>query len=895
MAARGQVGWRRTKVVDIELSEALPDLNGLADYVEVLALVRWHGYPLGTVRAPVVLSRCTGASLGELVLSGLRPALLERLVIEGLARPGLLTAPQLPGVRPSAPGGPLPSMTVAVCSRDRPDDLARCLRSLLVLDLPCEILVVDNAPTDDRVCALVAEHFPTVRYVREPRPGLNWARSRAALEATGDVVAYTDDDVVVDPGWARAIAEAFVDDPHVMGVSGLVLPAELDTEAQVLFERYGGFSRGFRRRWFRADSAFNVPRLGNLMATGHVGTGANMAYRRTVFAHVGLFDPALDVGTLTGGAGDHEMFFRVLKGGWTLAYEPGALVWHRHRRSADELRRQIRANSSVLSYFAAALRRAPEERRSVAATMVRWDLGFHARHLARSLSQPTGLPPDLVLAELADQVRTVVRRRYAWAVRASEQIAASHGEQPGALPAPPPAPARAPKPRTQAVREMDLAGPMGGVRDIAGYTAVRAVPLADGVPVGMVKVPSGGAPVSGRQLREALGHRLGVALVEPHLRTERARQDRQERVAAVLADLVRVAAPAMFGAPLVLPDAVDVSVVISTFDRPDDLRRCLTSVRGLRTARKIEILVVDNHPTSGVTAQVIPDFPEVTFLAEPRQGVAFGRNHGIVRARGDIVATLDDDAVVDPDWLETLVRHFARADVAAVSGNVLPVELETVSQQRFEDHSGLGRGYVRWDADPAWFAASATWGVPTWVLGGTCNAAFRRSIFTDPEVGLLDESLGPGMPSGVGEDSYAFYRVLRRGHTMVYEPEAVVRHGHRRTDAALRRQLLGYYRGGVAHQLATLHHDGDLRALPTLLWALPSWHLRELARVVTGRSTLPLDLWALRVWGSLGGPRGYLASQRVAARLGRTASPSALPVADDLPGAAAHERTAAGS
>ena len=66
-----------------------------------------------------------------------------------------------------------------------------------------------------------------------------------------------------------------------------------------------------------------------------------MAYHHSLFDRIGGFDPALDVGTVTNGGGDLEMFFRVLQEGQTLVYEPSALVRHRHRRDYAQLRTQI--------------------------------------------------------------------------------------------------------------------------------------------------------------------------------------------------------------------------------------------------------------------------------------------------------------------------------------------------------------------------------------------------------------------------------------------------------------------------------------------------------------------------------------------------------------------------
>jgi len=107
------------------------------------------------------------------------------------------------------------------------------------------VLVVDNDPSDDRTARL-SKGFP-VRYVLEPRRGLNWARTRGAEEASGEIVVFIDDDAISGNGWLDAILEPFAN-PEVAAVTGLVMPAELEYDAQEQFERYCGFARGFRRR-----------------------------------------------------------------------------------------------------------------------------------------------------------------------------------------------------------------------------------------------------------------------------------------------------------------------------------------------------------------------------------------------------------------------------------------------------------------------------------------------------------------------------------------------------------------------------------------------------------------------------------------------------------------------
>jgi GT2 family glycosyltransferase len=313
-------------------------------------------------------------------------------------------------------------VTVAVCTRDRPTPLADCLAALSGLDYPAlDLLVVDNAPSTPATAQLVRRHYPHVRYVCEPTPGLNWARNRAIAEARGDLLAYTDDDVIVDAHWVRALARVFAEQAEVMAVTGLVVPYELETEAQQLFERYGGFGRGFEPRTYRVDRECGERTATHHGGAGRFGTGANMAYRRSVFAHIGPFDPALDVGTVTNGGGDLEMFFRVLQAGHTLAYEPSALVRHRHRRDYAQLRIQI-ANNGIgfYAYLVCSALHYRDERWALARLGLWWLWWWNIRRLLISLRQPERFPRDLIVAELWGSLRGL--GRYQQACRAGASI-----------------------------------------------------------------------------------------------------------------------------------------------------------------------------------------------------------------------------------------------------------------------------------------------------------------------------------------------------------------------------------------------------------------------------------------------------------------------------------------
>lgn len=234
-------------------------------------------------------------------------------------------------------------LSVIIPTRDRPEDLERCLLSFSAQSQqPLEIIVVDNAPKTDAtsraVNALIKE-APTIRYVHEPRPGLDFARNAGVCAARGEICAFCDDDVVLHYRWCERLVAAF-DRPDVMAMTGLVLPLELSSVAQRLFEFGWGFGRGYERIDFGRAFLESTVREG--CPTWEIGAGASMAFRRAAFTEIGLFDERLDAGA-AGCSGDSEMWYRVLAKGWTCRYEPAAISFHRHRRDLGELKRQIRA------------------------------------------------------------------------------------------------------------------------------------------------------------------------------------------------------------------------------------------------------------------------------------------------------------------------------------------------------------------------------------------------------------------------------------------------------------------------------------------------------------------------------------------------------------------------
>ena len=479
----------RIKVVRIDLAEQLRDIEAGWEYGAVRALVCVAGTPVGYVHAPVKDGRCAAGPLANTIAEALAGPVLRACAYHRLGRPveqlGVPAAALLAAgrVRPAdrAPA-PLPFITVAVCTRDRPGPLAECLQALRAVDYPrdaYEVVVVDNAPSTEATAELLRGEHTWARYVREPRPGLDWARNRAIAEARGEIIAYTDDDVIVAADWLQGYARGFAEAPDAGCITGLVIPHSLDTEAEQLFERYGGFGRGWARRW-TAYGYHLPPGTPNHHGPGQFGTGANMAFRRAVLDEIGGFDPALDVGTATNGGGDLEMYFRVVQEGHVIVYDPRIAVRHQHRTDVPGLYRQIRDwGKGLHCYILCALDRYPGEAAAFAGLRRWWWRQYVARRVARGVLAPwrARYPLSLILEEPRGARAARAGYRAARARVRSLEADTSFGAPPPvklpAIPAERTAPPRALPRDPIAVRTVDLSAPIAGIEDARDTARAR--------------------------------------------------------------------------------------------------------------------------------------------------------------------------------------------------------------------------------------------------------------------------------------------------------------------------------------------------------------------------------------------------------------------------------------
>jgi len=388
------------RVLEIELEHPLPTISTFDEesgrhYRRALCVVRYHSCPLGIVAFSLdkgeispqacaqqiwqtfQLSLADSRGLSHVLLrqgclpQGLALAMRKRnqdpinshRLLDALSPVTELSSTGLPAQEQPACkrererfAANAPFVSVIVPTHDRPQCLATCLRSLLALQYPqYEILVVDNAPKSSATAQVVqrfSEGESRVRYIREDRPGVVSARNRGIEEARGKILAFTDDDVVVDPYWLIELVRAFSLTKNVACVTGLILPLQIETQEQFWFEEYAGFCRGFRglvvnvvekypKMAFYPYKTVHIPRKTfHPHMVSSFGTGASMAFTAAFLHSIGGFNPVLSANRPIGGE-DIYAFYQGLSYGYTLVYEPASLAYHLHRSDYASLERQI--------------------------------------------------------------------------------------------------------------------------------------------------------------------------------------------------------------------------------------------------------------------------------------------------------------------------------------------------------------------------------------------------------------------------------------------------------------------------------------------------------------------------------------------------------------------------
>ena len=250
----------------------------------------------------------------------------------------------------------------------------------------------------------------------------------------------------------------------------------------------------------------------------------------------------------------------------------------------------------------------------------------------------------------------------------------------------------------------------------------------------------------------------------------------------------------------------EVTVAVATMNRPHELARCVNAVLS-GSVLPAELLVIDQSDDSATADMVAASgwdrIVPTRHIRQARRGLAASRNAAITHARCPIVAFTDDDCVPGEAWLAGILAGFDTAERPdAVTGRVLPLGPERPGFYAVSTRASTIRAVYRGRTLP-------------WAVGSGGNTAAKRDWLL--RIGGFDERLGAGSPGLAAEDMDLFYRLLRSGAIVRYEPEAVV--FHERQDGRRRLASRPSYGYGMGAFCALWARRRD----PYAVWILGRW------------------------------------------------------------------------
>jgi GT2 family glycosyltransferase len=322
-----------------------------------------------------------------------------------------------------------------------------------------------------------------------------------------------------------------------------------------------------------------------------------------------------------------------------------------------------------------------------------------------------------------------------------------------------------------------------------------------------------------------------------------------------------------------------VTVAVCTRGRGDRVMATIDAFENLRYGRPIDIVVVENAPENGELKAALEARPpradrRVRYVVEPIGGLSRARNRATAVAHGEVIAFTDDDAIPEPNWLEALVAGFQiDPRVGAAGGLTLAAELETQAQEWYENFDGFnrGRGLEAMMFTPGDPDTHPLYPIPLRFAG--VNMAFSRELLI--QLGGFSPLLGAGTGTGGAEDVAIAAEVLLHGRFIAYEPAAVVRHYHRRSETDLVKMMSGYGSGTTAYLLWCLHHH-PLRSLGMAKMVPPALRYfltRGKSHESEGQGPVPAHLTGALRKSMLDGPMSYIRSVRDGRQTGLPAPP----------------------
>jgi GT2 family glycosyltransferase len=225
-----------------------------------------------------------------------------------------------------------PLVSIVVCTRNRPEHIETCIQSLLEQQYHnIEVVIVDQSSSTESykiIQRLFGSAKIKIRYTATNSVGLSKARNIGIKYSSGEIVAFTDDDVIADKNWILNMVNDFHEYSTINCIFGKVLPL------------FYGKSR-------RAICTLDIPNY-KLYSHTHlnpygVGVGNNMSFRKELINIVGSFDERFGVGSPLGGADDIDYIYRVFLNGFDILYSPEVVVYHKQWKEDETLNEVVKA------------------------------------------------------------------------------------------------------------------------------------------------------------------------------------------------------------------------------------------------------------------------------------------------------------------------------------------------------------------------------------------------------------------------------------------------------------------------------------------------------------------------------------------------------------------------
>ncbi len=293
---------------------------------------------------------------------------------------------------------------------------------------------------------------------------------------------------------------------------------------------------------------------------------------------------------------------------------------------------------------------------------------------------------------------------------------------------------------------------------------------------------------------------------------------------------------------------MSITVILCTYNRSATLKNALNSVAASVVPQSVrwEVLVVDNNSTDK-TREVVQSFctkypGKFKYLLEQQQGVSYARNAGIRESSSDVIAFMDDDVTVDPQWLWNLTKSLHGGEWSGVGGRILPLWecsppewLPIESPHMSGPFVAFDRGSEAIPLDESPFGA---------------NMAFRREVFE--RHGGFRTDLGRSADNLMSNEDTEFgRRLLAAGRRLRYEPSAVMRHPVAENRLTKKYLLAWWFGKGRADVMETgaleKENAWTVGGVPLfLLRRITGWTLRWILAIHSKRRfTCKLNVWNL--------------------------------------------------